>query len=215
MNQLTLGGLTAVAPAARSNQRALAKQRTREKIVAAAKQLFSERGYDGATIRDIAKSAGMSTGAVFASFTDKSDLFAEIAEAVQADVHRVLRAAHEGREGRDAVIAMLQAAAEHQLGELALFQAVMSALWTPGLAERLRRRLDRSPVVALVAAAVREEFACAESVTRADVSLISEMIWDAYVSVLRRAALDGLTLEAVKARIGDQVTTILAGARRG
>jgi len=215
MNQLTLGGLSAAAPAGRSNQRALAKQRTREKIVAAATVLFSERGYEGATIRDIAKSAGMSTGAVFASFTDKSDLFAEIAETVQAELHRVLRAAQEGREGHGAIVAMLDAAAEHQLGELALFQAVMSALWTPGLAERLRRRLDRRPVLALIAASVREEFACAEGVTRADVSLVSEMIWDVYVSILRRAALDGLTLEAVKVRIGDQVGTILAGARRG
>jgi AcrR family transcriptional regulator len=214
MNQLSPGGLTAVVPDGRSNVRAVAKQRTREKIVAAAKQLFSERGYEGATIRDIAKVAGMSTGAVFASFTDKSDLFAEIAETVQADLHQALRAAEEGREGHGAVVAMLETAAERQLGELALFQAVMSALWTPGLGERLRRRLDRRPVVALITAAVREEFACAENVTRADVSLIAEMIWDAYISILRRAATDGLTLEAVKARIGDQVSTILAGARR-
>ena len=213
MNQLTLGGLTAVAPA--TNQRALAKQRTREKIVAAAKLLFSERGYEGATIRDIAKAAGMSTGAVFASFTDKSDLFAEIAETVQAELHHALRAAQEGREGRAAVVAMLETAAERQLGELALFQAVMSALWTPGLGERLRRRLDRRPVVALIAASLREEFVCAEGVTRADVSLISEMLWDAYISILRRVAMDGSSLEAVKARIGDQVSTILAGARRG
>ena len=47
MNQLTLGALTDAAPEGRSNQRALAKQRTREKIVAAAKHLFSERGYEG------------------------------------------------------------------------------------------------------------------------------------------------------------------------
>ena len=101
MNQITmhpLGDLTAVDPA-RTNQRALAKQRTREKILAAAKALFAERGYEGATIRDIAKSAGMSTGAVFASFIDKSDLFTEIAEAEQADLHRALRAAQEGLEG--------------------------------------------------------------------------------------------------------------------
>jgi AcrR family transcriptional regulator len=217
MNQITLnplGDLSAVDPA-RTNQRALAKQRTREKILAAAKALFAERGYEGATIRDIAKAAGMSTGAVFASFTDKSDLFAEIAEAVQADLHRALRGAQEGLEGEPAVVAMLQTAAEHQLGELALFQAVMSALWTPGLGQRLRRRLDRRPVVTLVATALKPVFASAETVTCADVSLLAEMIWDAYVSILRRASLDGLTVQAVKARISAQVSTILAGARRG
>ena len=69
----------------RPNQRALAKLRTREKILAAAKALFAEHGYEAATIRDIARQAGMSTGAVFASFTDKSDLFTEIAETEQAE----------------------------------------------------------------------------------------------------------------------------------
>ncbi|THD70224.1 TetR family transcriptional regulator, partial [Phenylobacterium sp.] len=59
-------------------RRALAKQQTRVKVLAAARRLFSEQGYEGATIRDIASAAGMSTGAVFANFTDKSDLFREI-----------------------------------------------------------------------------------------------------------------------------------------
>lgn len=214
MNQLTVGGLSAVAPANRPNQRALAKQRTREKILAAARTLFAERGYEGATIRDIARAAGMSTGAVFASFTDKSDLFAEIAETVQADLHRAVRAAAEGLQGRAALMAMLEAAVGRQLGEMALFQAVMSALWTPGLGERLRRRLDRRPVVTLLAGALAQEFVSVEHVTQADVALLAEMIWDAYVSILRRASLDGLTADVVKARIEAQVNTILAGVRR-
>ena len=72
-------------------RRALAKQQTRAKVLAAARNLFSEHGYEGATIRDIAAAAGMSTGAVFANFRDKSDLFREIicADLVQlvADMH--------------------------------------------------------------------------------------------------------------------------------
>ena len=43
-------------------------------VLAAARQLFSESGYEGATIRDIAAAAGMSTGAVFANFTDKYEV---------------------------------------------------------------------------------------------------------------------------------------------
>jgi hypothetical protein len=40
------------------------------------------------------------------------------------------------------------------------------------------------------------------------------MIWDGYVALIRRAALGGLTPEAVKARMRDQVRTVLAGFRR-
>lgn len=54
------------------------KARTREKILAAGKALFERDGYKAATIRGIAAEAGMSTGAVFANFTDKDDLYVAI-----------------------------------------------------------------------------------------------------------------------------------------
>jgi len=212
MNQITLGGLEAVAPAHRPNQRALAKLRTREKIVAAAKALFAERGYEAATIRDIAKDAGMSTGAVFASFTDKSDLFTEIAEAEQSELNAAMCAAAGELTGRAAVVAMLDAAVDRHMGEIALFRAVMSALWTPGLGERARRRLERRPPTALIQSALRPELGCAQG--GLDLAEIAEMIWDGYVSLIRRASLGGLTPEAVKSRMREQVRTVLAGIRR-
>lgn len=213
MNQITLGGLETAASAQRPTQRALAKQRTREKILASAKALFAERGYEAATIRDIAKAAGMSTGAVFASFTDKSDLFTEIAESEQAELNQAMREAAGEVTGRAAVAAMLDAAADRHMAEIALFRAVMSALWTPNLAEKSRRRLHRRPATALIAAALRPELACAES-QGLDVAVIAEMIWDGYVALIRRASVGGLTPEQVKARMRDQVRTILAGLRR-
>jgi len=213
MNQLVHGGLTALELDERPNQRALAKQRTREKIVASAKQLFAERGYEGATIRDIAKTAGMSTGAVFASFTDKSDLFTEIAEAEQAQLYASMRAAAEGLQGCDAILAMLDAAAARQLTSAALFQAIMSALWTPALADRMRRRLDRRGAASLILSAVQQELG--QNTGGHCTVLIADMIWDAYVATLRRSALDGLTLELMTARIHDQTRTILSGIRRG
>src|SRR5271156_2490088 len=59
-------------------RRALAKQQTRQRLLLAAKLLVTERGYDAATVRDIAAAADLSTGAVFASFNDKADLFNEV-----------------------------------------------------------------------------------------------------------------------------------------
>ncbi len=153
----------------------------------------------------------MSTGAVFASFTDKSDLFTEIAETEQAELNAAMRAAAGDLTGRAAVVAMLDVAADRHLRELALFQAVMSALWTPGLAEQARRRLDRRPPTALIAAALGARLAARSGAS----AVVAEMIWDGYVALtLRRAALGGLTPEAVKARMRDQVRTVLAGLRR-
>jgi AcrR family transcriptional regulator len=216
MNQITLGGLEA-ATMHRPNQRALAKQRTREKILASAKALFAERGYEAATIRDIAKQAGMSTGAVFASFTDKSDLFTEIAETEQTELNAAMRAAAGELTGRAAVVAMLDVAADRHMGEIALFRAVMSALWTPRLAEKARRRLDRRPPTMLIAAALRADLGCADAhgpEGDAAFAIVAEMIWDGYVALVRRAALGALTPEALKARMREQVRTVLSGLRR-
>ncbi len=62
------------------NRRHQAKAKTRKKVINAGRALFMEGGYSQATIRDIAKRAGMSTGAVFASFRDKADLLLTIVE---------------------------------------------------------------------------------------------------------------------------------------
>jgi len=212
MNHLPIGGISAVAEAEKPTRRAQAKRLTREKIVAAAKSLFAERGYEASTIRDIAKTAGMSTGAVFASFTDKSDLFTEIAEAEQAELFQTMQLAAAGLSGRAAITAMLHAASERQAGEIALVRAVMSALWTPGLAERARRRLERRPVTTLIAAAVRQELPAVDS---AEATFVAEMIWDGYLATLRRGALGGLTAAVVKARIDAGARTILAGVQPG
>jgi AcrR family transcriptional regulator len=214
MNQISLGALKAVADVGRPNQRTLAKQRTREKIVAAAAALFSERGYEGATIRDIAKAAGMSTGAVFASFADKSDLFGEIVAAEQQALEAAMIAAVDERGDDSAVLAMLDAAAERHMADLALFQATMSAIWTPGLGSEVRRRVRRRPVAMLVAEAVKSDLGPSE-VLMVDRGLVGEILWDGYVATLRRAALESFNLETVKARVRDLARVVMAGARAG
>lgn len=212
MNQITFRAPTAVTATGQPNQRALAKQRTREKVLAAARRLFAERGYEGATIRDIARAAGMSTGAVFASFTDKADLFGEILEAEQVVLRDVMRAAAAEHAGYEAILAMFDAAAELHMGELALFQAAMVALWTPGLAPVLRRRLERRQVTPLIAAAVKQELGCEGAPI--DAAQVADLLWEVYAADLRRAALADLTVDVVKAQLRTQFATILAGARR-
>lgn len=51
---------------------------TRAKVLEAAISCFQSAGYEGATIRDIAKAAKVSTGAMFAHWPDKAALYREI-----------------------------------------------------------------------------------------------------------------------------------------
>lgn len=65
----------ATEPAPRLNKRQASKAATRAHILATATDLFGRMTYRTVTIRRIAKAAGFSTGAVFANFKDKDDLW--------------------------------------------------------------------------------------------------------------------------------------------
>jgi AcrR family transcriptional regulator len=60
---------------------------TRARLLEAAESVFAKKGYDGAKISDIAEEAGVSVGAVYFRFKDKSALFSAIAESFIEDAH--------------------------------------------------------------------------------------------------------------------------------
>jgi TetR/AcrR family transcriptional regulator, transcriptional repressor for nem operon len=51
---------------------------TRARIVTAARKLFNRFGFDGVTIGDIMKEAGLTHGGFYRHFSSKSDLYAEV-----------------------------------------------------------------------------------------------------------------------------------------
>ncbi len=75
--------------------RAQSKERNRRKILDSAMTLFRERGFEAATLRDIARGAGLSTGALFANFNDKNQIFITVVEDENARVIRVMREAYD------------------------------------------------------------------------------------------------------------------------
>ena len=78
-----------------TGSRAKSKERNRQKILDSAMALFRERGFEAATLRDIAKAAGLSTGALFANFADKNEIFITVVEAENARVIRVMRESYD------------------------------------------------------------------------------------------------------------------------
>src|SRR5881392_853473 len=118
------------APFKAPTRRALAKQQTRVKVLAAARRLFSEQGYEGATIRDIAAEAGMSTGAVFANFSDKSDLFREIMVAdCEALLDDMREAAGRGKGVEEVLLKVFMAGYGFYKSRLPLARAAFSVSW--------------------------------------------------------------------------------------
>jgi AcrR family transcriptional regulator len=51
------------------------REQTRARLLDAAGEVFAERGYDRASLDDVAMAAGLTKGAVYSSFAGKDDLF--------------------------------------------------------------------------------------------------------------------------------------------
>jgi AcrR family transcriptional regulator len=199
------------------NRRALSKMRTRQKVLAAARALFNERGYDAATVRDIARSAGMSTGAVFANFQDKSDLF----EAVEMeDFERIAEAMREAASGphKDVeakLLDVLSCGYVYYADSLPLAQATVAQSWLRPLNAELRARNVLKVLLGIIGDALREGGRRGEIRQDFDIRLVSEMLWGAYLANFRRAIFDGWNLETLRARLADQIGLVLSGLRQG
>ena len=79
------------------------KQRTRERIVEAAFELFAERGFDGTTIADIADAAEIAPRTFFSYFPSKDDVVFYDFEETQAMIAAWLRDREPGTNTIDAL----------------------------------------------------------------------------------------------------------------
>lgn len=65
-------------PRPRRLTRAETKARTRARLLDAAAEVFARKGFNGASVEEIADRAGFSTGALYSNFGSKDELFMEL-----------------------------------------------------------------------------------------------------------------------------------------
>lgn len=73
-------------------------RRTRDALIASARGVFEDRGYDGTRMGDIATAAGVSHGTVYTWFATKDAVLAAVVDSIVADLYLSLRTP----EGTDA-----------------------------------------------------------------------------------------------------------------
>ncbi len=194
----------------RLNRRQAAKVRTRQKVLDAARTLFAERGYDAATIRDIAKGAGMSTGAVFANFQDKAELFeAVFSEEMEGLLLDIRTAAAEGRV-LDRLSNGLTAGYHRSLEHLPLMQAMVARSWFQPEDADLRSRAFVRPLVEAVAEILQAGVREGELRQDVDLPLLARLIWDVFINNFRFAAYDNWGIEELTPHIRKQLELILS-----
>jgi AcrR family transcriptional regulator len=216
MKHISPTQVAAESPVRAPTRRALAKQQTRVKVLAAARRLFSEEGYEGATIRDIAAAAGMSTGAVFANFSDKSDLFREIMTVDLQELLDSMRdSAGRSRGVEEALLKVFMAGYSFYKARLPLARAGFSVWWDREGGHTLRGLGPVQGIQELFAEVLAGAVERGELSQEAEVKLRAQMLFEIYLANFSQAIFEGWSLDALQVRARDQIRILLAGARRG
>ena len=130
--------------AARAGANGSASHPRREELLAAAAKVFSARGYEGASLREICADAGILPGSMYHHFRSKEDLFVSVHAEGFRHLNEMVDRALEGK--RDAW-QRLEAAIGAHLGELVERSdvvAVTSASLFHMEGTRLQRRLNQA-----------------------------------------------------------------------
>ncbi len=108
-----------MAETARRETRAEKQVRTRAELITTAASVFAERGYEGASVEQIAERAGYSHGAVYSNFAGKSDLFLAVFEQYMADRAQELAATQAGIDDEAPLEARARALADQWMERFA------------------------------------------------------------------------------------------------
>jgi len=119
---------------------------THDRLVDAAAEVFAEKGYERAGVQEIARRAGLTTGAIYSRFTGKAELLLEAIDARAEHEFDELFAQHRF-EGRATDI--LQTVGAHLVTGSAegaqpalLLEAILTARRDPEVAAKLGARVD-------------------------------------------------------------------------
>jgi AcrR family transcriptional regulator len=118
---------------------------TRDKLVAAAAEVFAEKGYDRAGVQEIARRAGFTTGAIYGRFRGKAELLQAAIEAQSDDEFEQLFAEHHFRGQAADILTTVGShlvTEEFDNGQALLLEAFVAARREPEVAIMLRRVVE-------------------------------------------------------------------------
>lgn len=118
---------------------------TTERLVTAASEVFAEKGYDGAGVAEIARRAGLTTGAIYSRFTGKAELLAAAVHRFHQDEFDRLFAEHAFAGRATDILHSVGAhlvTREPQPGHALLLEAFVAARRNPEVARLLREDLE-------------------------------------------------------------------------
>src|SRR5579859_1375135 len=195
------------------NTRRSQKEATRNRVIDAARELFDSQGYQGTTIREIARKAGVSVGSVFTTFASKGEILSQVMEdrldGLYAELDQLVPNLRGSTADRLRSIFAIHFSFEARRTRLFLAHIAAAYDWTlPPSA----RPMGKTPHLHDV---IRECLAkgVAEGDVAPDVELQEtvDLLMAAYVWVYRLTAWQGATAAEMTAVMDRQIGLIAAG----
>ena len=118
---------------------------TRDRLVAAAAEVFGEKGYDRATVHEIARRAGFTTGVIYGRFSGKAELLLAAIEAQSDDEFEQLFAENRFEGKATDIITTVGShlvTEEFDNGQALLLEAFVASRRDPEVAGMLLRVID-------------------------------------------------------------------------
>lgn len=189
------------------------REAKRRRVLEAARLLFETDGYQGATVRDIARHAGVSVGTVFNAFGSKAEILAEVMrdrlDALYAEFDRVVP--HLRGSTVDRLRTLFAIHFNFEVQNTRLFLAHIAAVWdwtqppeatpygrNPGLRGMLADCLTKGVELGDVA-------------PDTEVDEVVELLVAAYAWAYRLTARDGADVATMAAAMDRQIGVIAKG----
>ena len=203
---------TPTTPPAAAPSRERRKSARRDAILAAARKVFASKGFDGATMADIAREAGVAAGTVYLYYDSKLDLFAELNGKLYRAINRALADANAPADLRGSTRALVHAVFEAGGEHRDLLRLVFL---NPDPRTEVARRMRRAdeerlgPLSELLATAMRNGI-----VRAGDATMLARLINGLVIAALYQCFVqsDGREVQPYEDTVVDMVVGGLAPA---
>lgn len=189
------------------------KAATRQRVLAAARDLFMSLGYEGTTIRQIANLAGVSVGSVFTTFASKGEILSQVMEerlgALYAELDRV--ASHLRGSTADRLRSLFAIHFAFETAHVQLFLAHIAAAYDWTLAPGARPFGRNERLMGLIEECLAKGVELGDVDPAADRRAVVELLMAAYAWTYRLAAWNNAGAEALTAVMDRQIGLIAAG----
>jgi AcrR family transcriptional regulator len=182
-------------------------------VLAAARELFISVGFEAATIRQIARLAGVSVGSVFTTFASKGEILSEVMqerlEALYAELDRLIPTLQGSTADR--LSSMFATHFAFEIRHLQLFLAHIAAAYDWTLAPGARP-FGRNPRLrGLIRECLRCGVASGDVDSAADLDGFVELLLAAYAWTYRLGAWEDASAETMTAVMDQQIVLIARG----